>query len=131
MSLDAKGGDFTAMIPPLPPGVKAMVWDEVEWIHGVTSFYPWVAERVLREIYEVLGPSGKLALEQPDLDKAKSRVEWLFGDPVPRDTLHMNRWAYTPATLTQMLKEVGFSHVELLPAQFHYPDRDFRLEAYK
>ena len=37
-TLDVKGGDFTAEIPPLPPGVRAIVWDEIEWVHGIGSF---------------------------------------------------------------------------------------------
>ena len=131
LSLDAKGGDFTAMIPPLPPGVKAIVWDEIEWIHGVGSFLPWVTERLLYEIREVLGVDGKLVLEQPNFDIAKNRVEWLFGDPKPKDTLHMNRWAYTPTTLGDLLEKVGYHSIQILPAQHHIPDRDFRVECHR
>jgi hypothetical protein len=131
LSLDIKGGDFTAKIPPLPPGVRVIAWDEVEWVHGVTSFYPWVAERILREIYEVLIPRGKLVLEQPDFKKAKDRVEWLFGDPEFKDPLHMNKWAYTPESLSHMLSTIGYKGMTVLLAQYHVPTRDFRLEAYK
>ncbi len=131
--LDAKGGDFVARIPPLPSEVKEVKWDVIEWIHGVTSFYPWEALGILKEIYGVLSTGGMLILEQPDFRKAieSGRVEWLFGDPVPRDPLHMNHWAYTPETLRKVLEEAGFSDIRLFPAQHHFPDRDFRMEAYR
>jgi len=124
-----RGGDFVAMIPPLPDGVKAIQWDEIEWIHGVTSLYPWDAEQVLRELLDVLRPEGKLVLEQPDYMKARDNVAHVFGDPDPQNPLIMNRWAYTPETLTALLQEVGFTRVEVLPARHHFPARDFRIEA--
>lgn len=131
LTLDIKGGDFTATIPPLPSEVKAVLWDEIEWVHGVGSFLPWVAESILKEIREVLGTGGKLVLEQPNFDIAKNRVEWVFGDPSHKDSLIMNRWAYTPGTLGDLLEKVGYHSIRLLPAQYHVPDRDFRMEAYK
>lgn len=132
-SLDAnpaKGADFIAAIPPLPAEVKAVLWDEVEWIHGVGSLYPWDAAEVLAELHSVMVPDGKLILEQPDFWKAVERVEWLFGDPSLRDPLHMNRWCWSPQSLAAVLAEAGFIYMEVHPAQHHNPARDFRLEAY-
>ena len=137
-TLDARlqhAPDFCAILPPLPDAVKVELWDEIEWIHGVTSLYPWEAEQVLREIREVLAPDGKLILEQPDARKAAQLAinagnpRWLFGDPTLREPLIMNRWAYTPESLIDVLKEAGFGRIAILPAQHHVPARDFRVEA--
>jgi hypothetical protein len=132
LDADAKHApDFLATIPPLPDAVKAQRWDEIEWVHGIASLYPWDAGVVLREILGALAPGGKLVLEQPDMRKAAGNPRWLFGDPAFREPLHMNKWAYTPETLFDLLKEVGFGRVEIiLPAQYHVPTRDFRMEAF-
>lgn len=122
---------FVATIPPFPAAVKAVAWDEIEWIHGITSLFPWEVEQALIEIYQMLIPGGRLTLEQPDFRKAVERVEWLFGDPSLKDPLHMNRWAWTPDTLTELVEGIGFRQIDILPAQHHLPARDFRVEAYR
>lgn len=128
-TLDCKPGhDFVATIPPLPEAVKAIQWHEIEWVHGITSFRQEDGAALLREIYGVLSENGKLILEQPDFDKARDRVEWIFGQGEP---LNRNRWAYTRDSLTELLREVGFSLTVVLPAQHHVPARDFRVEAYR
>jgi len=123
--------DIVAILPPLPPEVKAIHWDEIKWVHGITSLYPWDAEALLLELHDVLHPEGKLVLEQPDFAKARYRIEWLFGDPSPRNPLHMNKWAYTAESLSELLRSVGFSRIQVLPAEHHRPERDFRIEAYR
>jgi hypothetical protein len=120
--------DYLASIPPLPDVVRAELWQEIEWIHGITSLYPWDAATLLEEIRAVLVPGGKLVLEQPDLAKA-DRTEWMFGDPSLRNPLHMNRWGYTPYSLAAALEQAGYPSIEILPAQHHLPARDFRIEA--
>lgn len=133
-TLDCKPGhDFVATIPPLPAEVKAIVWDEIEWIHGITSLYLWEARDVLPEILGCMAPGGKLILEQPDASKCDPVMlpQWLFGDPELRDPSHTNKWAYVPMGLAELLREVGFGRIEILPAQHHVPARDFRVEAYR
>lgn len=128
-TLDCKPGhDFVAMIPPLPREVKSFQWDEIEWIHGITSFRPEDGVTLLRELHGVLAEGGKLVLEQPDFNKARERVEWVFGDGEP---LNRNRWAYTEESLYALLQKVGFSRIEFHEAQHHVPSRDFRVEAYR
>ena len=128
----AHHADFVAMIPPLPEAVKAIEWDEVEWIHGITSLYPWDAKIVLAELRKILRPGGgKLILEQPNFETARERQEWIFGDPSHREPLIMNRWAYTPESLFEELQAAKFSKIEVLPAQHHVPERDFRVEAWR
>jgi hypothetical protein len=122
--------DIVATIPPLPPDVWLTKWDEIEWVHGITSLYPWDGERVLKELYwAVQRPDGVLVLEQCDYHHAHWTIPHVFGDPEHREPLHMNRWAYTPDSLTEAVKAAGFTRVEILPAQHHVPSRDFRLEA--
>lgn len=132
-TLDCIGGvDYLAAIPPLPREVKAIQWDEIELIHGINMLYPWDAERLLREIRDVLVPGGLLVMEQPDFDKMLMRptrpVEWFFGDPGPQYPAHMCKWAYSPASLGKLVLDCGFSGYEVKPAQHHVPARDFRLE---
>ncbi len=122
--------DILAKIPPLPQEITAEKWDEIELVHGITSFYPWEAEQLLRELRDVLAPDGKLILEQPNLDKCWGKLEWIFGDPLLREPLHMNRWAYNPSSLMAMVLAAGFGHCNASEAQYHHPERDFRVEAW-
>jgi hypothetical protein len=129
--------DVLALIPPLPLSVKVIQWDEIEWIHGITSFYPWEAKALLIELKDALVSGGKLVLEQPDAQYVAQAVihdpqyvRWLFGDPQFRNPAHMNKWAYSPDSLSQLLREVGFERVIQAAALHHEPARDFRLEAF-
>ncbi len=128
--------DYLTVLPPVPLVVQRQQWQEIEWVHGITSLYPWEAVQVLHELFHCIAPGGKLVLEQPDLFFVVRQLgcgggltDWLFGDPTPRDPAHMNKWSYTPPQLTKILKDVGFSKVWLKPAMHHNPVRDFRLEA--
>lgn len=131
----AFGPDILATIPPLPAAVTEQQWDEVEWIHGITSFYPWEAKRLLIELRRALAPGGKVVMELPNLHYVCSIVppqpQWLFGDPALENPAHMNRWAYSPDSLYETLMPIGFSKIDLMPARHHEPARDFRMEAYR
>lgn len=139
--------DYVATLPPLPVAICACRWTVIQAIHFVEHLCPWEAETLLRQCYECLEPGGVLVLEQPDICYA-ARVllgevappggepgqfdMWpLYGDPTHRDALMMHRWGYSPATLTDLLVQVGFRREDIAvrPAQFHVPVRDFRVEA--
>lgn len=126
-----RGADIIAKVPPLPAEVACQKWEAIELIHGITSFYPWEAAQLLREIRAALATGGKLILEQPNAAKCNpvNNPEWLFGDPQYHEPLHMNRWAYTPESLARLLTVCGYSNVLGLRAQYHDPGRDFRMEA--
>lgn len=123
--------DYLSRIPPLPEAVTAVSWDEIELIHGITSFYLWEAAELLAQIHPILAPEGKLVLEQPDFNRVAGRVEWIFGDPGPKNPLHMNKWAWTPNALMLALKNAGYSKIITGPAKYHNINRDFRAEAYR
>lgn len=131
------GPDILASIPPLPEAVTSRKWDEIEWVHGITSLYPWEAAALLPQLRSALARGGKLVLEQPDAQKAIAaaagnidRLGWLFGDPSIGKAAHMNKWAYTPDTLAEALRLAGFRRADTLPAQHHNVERDFRMEAW-
>lgn len=137
-TLDTNGKsnpDYWFHIPPLPRVVTDQKWDEIELIHGITSFYPWEAEQLLREIHGVLTDGGILVLEQPDLgyilSAARFNINWVFGDPRFKNPAHMNKWAYTMKGLTSIVQNVGFKVSQIEPAQYHDLQRDFRLVAKK
>lgn len=133
---ESKGLDVLATIPPLPPEVTGEKWDEIEWIHGIEVLYYWQVEETLRQLRAALNPDGVLVLEQPDAQQGARKileddsfVWWMFGKSDYCDPLNMNRWAYTPESLTRALRVAGFTRIEVLPAQHHSPVRDFRVEA--
>jgi hypothetical protein len=81
----------------------------------------------------MLAPGGLLTLEQPDFRKivAGAKLEWIFGDPSLADPFHMNKWSYSPDSLTVLLAQSGFTCIDVLAARHHLPERDFRIEARK
>jgi len=139
LTLDADASrqpDYVATLPPMPLSLALQQWDEVEWVHGVQSLYPWEALDVLQRLRVMLSPDGLLVLEQPDARCAARRILdsdtwtwWMFGDPKWKNPLHMCRWAYTPESLADMLRAAGFTRIELMPPQHHDAARDFRMEA--
>jgi hypothetical protein len=125
------GIDIAGLIPPLPKEITSRKWDIIEWIHGPASVNPWELLLVLEAVRFCLSCDGILAMETPNIDLCMraSKLEWVFGDPGPRENLHMNRWGYTPATLEAVCRKAGFGRFAHLPAEQHLRTRDFRLEA--
>jgi hypothetical protein len=141
--------DFVATVPPLPEAVKQICWHEIEMIHVIEHFYPWQADELLREIFDILQPGGLLVLEQPNIAYcarvllgletppagASGQFDmWgLYGDPTQHNPLMGHHWGYRPETLTEMLVTARFERekIEIRPAQHHRPVRDFRIEASK
>lgn len=139
--------DFTAAIPPLPLSVRDQQWDVIMAIHFIEHLPPWDAFALLKECRECLASDGVLILEQPNILQCAKVLLGLeaapggapgqfdlwgfYGDPTHHDVWMLHRWGYTPLSLVRLLMEVGFARdqIEVLPAMFHQPTRDFRVEA--
>lgn len=140
--------DIVRTLPPL--ALETSSCEKIELSHGIGHFYLWEAKSLLKEMHLALTPNGTLILEQPNLLYAaqvltglKEPVEgaaegqcdmWpLYGDPNHRDPLHGIKWGWTPETLIEALVEAGFERglISCVPAKYHMPERDFRLEAVK
>lgn len=150
VTLDANpkwGPDILATVPPLPDEVTSNKWDEVCGIHFIEHIYLWEARQLLAELYEVVAPGGKLILEQPNIEYAAKALLgkvtvpahdakfyhiWaLYGDQGTKDPLWCHKFGYTPDSLSEVAETAGWDKVVILPARYHRPVRDFRLEAVK
>jgi hypothetical protein len=142
--------DIVAVVPPLPADVRAKKWDEILMVHAIEHLPPWQALELAKECYFCLSPKGVFILEQPNILYAaavllglKEPFEgarpgqasmWaLYGNPETQDEWMLHRWGYTPDTMIDMLVQAGFErrNVRITPAQYHVPERDFRIEAYR
>ena len=150
MTLDAdpnSGADVIASIPPLPDVVTAQTWEAVAMIHFIEHLYLWEARALLRECHAILQPGGALILEQPDItycarvllgqvtppvgEPGQFDLWGLYGNPNDQNPWYGHHWGYTPSSLTAEVRAAGFATIGIYPAQFHHPERDFRLEARK
>ncbi len=57
----------------------------------------------------------------------------LYGEPSYTEQNHLygHKWGWTPAALIGEALSAGFNHAEENYAKYHYPQRDFRIEATK
>ena len=129
---------------PLPDASVDRIFACHLWEH----FYRWECDGVITEWKRLLKPGGHLALELPNLVKCCENVirgrmvggkhpdqlsYWgLYGDPRQEDQFMAHRWGWTPQTLTDFLKEHGFTKIVETPTQWHpagREHRDMRIEA--
>jgi SAM-dependent methyltransferase len=124
--------------------------DEILAVHVVEHFWRWEVEDILRGWVRVLKPGGRMILECPNLISAceeflkdpvsrcrptqdGQRTMWVFyGDPSWQDPLMVHRWAYTPNSLSELLRAVGLVDVRQEPAQYKLREpRDMRITGRK
>ena len=124
--------------------------DEILAVHVVEHFWRWEVLDILREWRRVLKPGAKMILECPNLLTAASellenheqragpgpegqRTMWVFyGDPAWKDPYMIHRWAYTPVSLGNLMKEAGLVNVRQEPAEFKLREpRDMRMTGLK
>jgi hypothetical protein len=132
----------------LPNGVA----DEIFASHLIEHLPQHRAPEILHKWHNSLKPEGKLVLETPNFDEmcrdylnAKDEAEkrmmmvCIFGAAPEDDSaevkekgaLHPHLWGYTPQTLTDLCKAIGFKDVKILQPQGKHPGKNFRLEAVK
>jgi SAM-dependent methyltransferase len=115
--------------------------DEITAIHVFEHFYLWEAPKILDEWARVLKPGGKLALELPCLNKVigflnqnplslRNTMFALYGDPGYEAPEMVHKWCYSREHLTAMLAH-RFQDIKEGRCQFHVPERDMRLVAFK
>ncbi len=124
---------------PLPDGCAT----ELQAMHVIEHFYRYDVEAVLEEWKRLLEDGGRLILELPNIELAAKNLlagmndqmcMWpLFGDPSHCDPYMTHHWAYSPKTISHLLKQAGFTNIEIKRPQTHgpRPDRDMRVEAIK
>lgn len=116
--------------------------DEILAVHIIEHFHLWEVGAVLNEWKRVLKPNGVLILECPDLNKIlfwftkipivpSLTIIGLYGDQRFKAPSMNHHWAWTPDTLSLMLKEAGFRELQCKAPEFHIPCRDMRIEGIK
>ena len=116
--------------------------DEIIAIHVYEHIVPWKVEETTQHWFNILKPGAKLILEMPDLVKvlgffkqekpplSHTMYALYGGEPMGRvEDLH--KWCWTFKTIEPLLKKVGFTEIVEKTAQYHFPERDFRVEATK
>jgi SAM-dependent methyltransferase len=128
------------------------VADEIMASHLIEHLPQHRAPEILHKWHNSLKPKGKLVLETPSFeemckdylnakDEAEKRMMMvcIFGaaaednsDEVKeKGALYPHLWGYTPQTLTDLCKEIGFKDIKILQPRGKHPGKNFRLEAVK
>ena len=111
-------------------------------LHLLEHFHRNEADAAIKEWYRVLKPGGLLVLELPCLDKMVSLIAakeenirltlfGLYGDPRETKPGMEHKWAWSMKEIEHALDQVGFIDVSCMEPKFHFPQRDFRVEARK
>lgn len=128
--------------------------DEILASHLIEHIPHHRGPELLKKWFNVLKPGGKLVMELPDLEGlCKAFVEaetdeekyWLtvciygvaHGEEVPSEEIQKygtkspHLWGYYPKVLSDILIEIGYKDIQILPQQGMHMGKNFRLEAVK
>ena len=125
--------------------------DEIFASHVIEHIPQHRAPKVLEKWLATLKDGGMLVMETPDLaglckdyleqDGADQHMTamCIYGAHVDRITpetqekgaLSPHLWGYTPKSLSDLCKAVGFKDIKILPVTGQHPGKNFRLEAVK
>jgi len=146
-SADIKEDIFEVDLP-------AQCADEILASHLIEHIPHHRGPELIKKWYDTLKPGGKLIMELPDLDglckaftEATTDEEkyWLtvciygvaHGEEVPSEeikkygTKSPHLWGYYPKILSDILTEIGYKDIQVLPQQGGHMGKNFRLEAIK
>jgi SAM-dependent methyltransferase len=127
------------------------ITDEILASHLIEHLPQHRAPELLSKWYKTLKPKGKLVVETPNIEELckdflnqsdeerRMTLTCIFGAAAEEDTaetrekgaLYPHLWGYTPKTLTDLCKSIGFKEVKILPQSGKHPGKNFRLEAVK
>lgn len=110
-------------------------------------FYYWEVADILTEWKRILKPGGKMILELPCMDKVLGyavrcvqdkqplmpfmTIHALYGDPKHKHEAMCHKWGWFTKPLIEMVESIGMRDVHVVPARYHFPFRDMRIEAIK
>lgn len=127
--------------------------DEILASHVIEHIPQHRAIELLTKWYNVLKPGSKLIMEMPNLEElckdfanASDQQRYIItlciygaflGEDTPREsdikngvaTPHL--WGYYPKIMTEILQNIGFKEIKILPVQGLHPGKNFRVEAIK
>lgn len=125
--------------------------DEIMAIHLIEHVPQHRAPELLSLWLDILKPGGKLVIETPNLDELCKDIinqtgqdkylsmMCLFGafveersaETQEKGALSPHLWGYSPESLSNLCKELGFKDIKILPNLGAHPGKNFRLEAVK
>lgn len=128
--------------------------DEILASHLIEHIPHHRGPELIKKWYNTLKPGGRLIMELPDIEGlCKAFVEstsdeekyWLTvciygvatGEEVPSEEVMKNgtqfphRWGYYPKIMSDLLSEIGYKDIQILPQQGSHIGKNFRLEAVK
>jgi len=151
ISVDKNSKDADLKVDVLRMELPPNATEEILASHLIEHLPQHRAPEILEKWYRTLKPKGKLVLETPDFEglckdfleqKEEGKfmtMACIFGAAVEEDTeeaqemgaKYPHLWGYTPKTLTELCKTVGFKNIKILPPTGKHPGKNFRLEAIK
>lgn len=125
--------------------------DEILASHVIEHLPHFKIKEVLTSWYSTLKPEGKLILEQPNLEELCKDFEnaddqerylitlciygafanYVSPESIENGTASPHIWGYYPKILKEILVNIGYKNIEILPQQGQHPGKNFRIEAYK
>jgi len=133
--------DGAILVQPMP--LDDGCAEELFAAHVIEHFARYEVDAVIGEWKRLLQPGGRLILELPNLEAcarnllAGARPQMcmfgIYGDESWKSPYMLHKFGYTPATLSALLAEHGFTNIQVLPPQTHGAKvkRDMRVEAIK
>lgn len=151
ISVDKNSKDADLKVDVLRMELPPNATEEILASHLIEHLPQHRAPEILEKWYRTLKPKGKLVLETPDFEglckdfleqKEEDKfmtMACIFGAAVEENNeeaqeigaKYPHLWGYTPKTLTELCKTVGFKNIKILPPTGKHPGKNFRLEAIK